>query len=78
MFHHPQSSILDAINCKAIRLRAKSKHRPLENLSQCMKKGNKSSLVLGTVFVLCYFEKLAFVVDRNLCGYISNVGHALS
>jgi len=39
----------------------------------------KSLLVFRTVFVACYFEKLAFVVNRNLCGYyISNAGHALS
>jgi len=39
----------------------------------------KSLLVFRTVFVACYFEKLAFVVDRNLCGYyISDAGRALS
>jgi len=43
-----------------------------------MKKRKKSLLVLRTVFVVCYFEKLAFVVDRNLCGYYIKVGRALS
>jgi len=34
-----------------------------------MKKRKKSLLVFRTVLVACYFEKLAFVIDRNLCGY---------
>ena len=38
----------------------------------------KSLLVFRTVLVACYFEKLAVMVDRNLCGYISNTGCALS
>jgi len=40
-------------------------------------KKKKSLLVFRIVFVACYFEKLAFVVNRNLCGYyISNAGRA--
>jgi len=38
-------------------------------LFQCMKKRKKSLLVFRTVLVACYFEKLAFVVDRDICGY---------
>ena len=42
-------------------------------------KNRRKSLLVFRVLVACYFEKLAFVVDRNLCGYyISNAGCMLS